>query len=853
MADDIKDKVKTDVPTVTFTMDGQEVTVAKGTTILEAARSIGIHIPTFCWHPKLKPVGSCRMCYVEIEKWPKLAVSCVTEATDGMIVHTESDKVKRGRRATLEFLLLNHPLDCPTCDQGGECELQNLTFEHGIDDSRFDFQKNRFTSDTDNTVFDDKRIGPEIILNRNRCILCYRCVRANKEAFGEYDLGVYERGNIAEINAAPGQQVNSPFSGNLPEICPVGALTSVDWRYKMRVWLAGKTPSICPYSSSGSNILIYTDDNKNLIRRVTSRCNDDIDDGWLSDITRYGYQIANSEERLQTPLIKKEGKQVEATWDEALEVICNRFKEITEKKGKVCIGGLISPSLDNASLYCSSKLFRTVFNNNNIDFRTDYRMLPNKPDSYFGMLCNRSFRITDIDDSDVIVVLGSDLIREHHNEYLRIRKAVNFNNARVFSLNPYSVKSADVAQAEIVYNIGTDEIILVAIGLAAIEMGLVEQGLAQGFKEKVKLGSLAEATEVCGVSSDDVKLVARALAGDGKVSVIVGELITRSHGREAVASALFNLSRLLGIDKKGQMAVLARYANSRGAEKLGLLPIPTGAQVEMLKAMWGKFPDAEPQTTDAMLALMHKEEISGGLVLGGNPIMLYPDRQFITEGLEKLDFLVACDLFESETTELADVVLPMSSWAEYEGSYVNLEGCNQVACQAIKHIGQSKPAFEIIRLIAEKIGTSLFESDEQMATEIEQLLSCEPDNATPDNFVDVLPLSEEVDPDFPIPLCICDDPHHTGALTQKAPSLTNFTGEAYIEMSPDLAARLEVSEGQPVRVESPVGKIVMPVKVSKHIDNDVVIIPRNFSQIRVTSLLMRKKRVDRVRITKVDE
>ncbi|MEA2031254.1 MAG: molybdopterin-dependent oxidoreductase, partial [candidate division Zixibacteria bacterium] len=307
------------------------------------------------------------------------------------------------------------------------------------------------------------------------------------------------------------------------------------------------------------------------------------------------------------------------------------------------------------------------------------------------------------------------------------------------------------------------------------------------------------------------------------------------------------------IDKKGQMAVLARYANSRGAEKLGVLPNPSTSTITKLKDIWNQFPEAEPKTTDAILALMHKEEINGGLIMGSNPIMLYPDRQFATEGLEKLDFLVACDMFETETTELADVVLPISSWAEYEGTYINLESRSQVAHQAIKPIGKSKPAFEIINMIAEKLDASLFESDEQMSSEIEQLLLQKCSNAIPDNFVGVSPLTEEVNPDYPIPLYVCDDPHHTGHLTQKAPSLSNFSGEAYIEMSPDLAVRLKVAEGQPVRVESPVGKNVMPVKVSEHIDNDVVIMPRNFSQTRVTSLLMRKKRIDWVRITKVNE
>jgi len=264
---------------VTLTIDGRQVTVSKGTTVLEAATQLGIHIPTFCWHPKLKPLGACRMCYVEIEKVPKLQVSCATEATDGMVVYTDSDRVKQGRRAIIEFILLNHPLDCPTCDKGGECELQNLTFEHGFDDSRFDFVKHRFTGESVTTTFDDIRIGPEIILNRNRCIHCYKCVRANKEAFGEYDLGAFERGNITEINATPGEQVDNPFSGNLVEICPVGALTNSDWRYKIRVWLTRTTPSVCNFSSSGSNLMFYKEDHKNRIYRVTSRRNDDIDDG----------------------------------------------------------------------------------------------------------------------------------------------------------------------------------------------------------------------------------------------------------------------------------------------------------------------------------------------------------------------------------------------------------------------------------------------------------------------------------------------------------------------------------------------------------------------------------------------
>ncbi|MCK4632742.1 MAG: NADH-quinone oxidoreductase subunit NuoG, partial [candidate division Zixibacteria bacterium] len=756
---------KEEINTVALTIDGQQVTVPRGTSVLEAAQQLGINIPTFCWHPKLKAFGSCRMCYVEIEKMGKLQISCATAATDGMIVHTDSELVKQGRRAVLEFALMNHPLDCPTCDKGGECDLQDLTFAYGKDDSRYDFDKYRFVEEGEETkTFDDVQIGPEIILNRNRCILCYRCVRANKEAFGEYDLGVFERGNIAHINAAPGDQVDNPFSGNLSEICPVGALTSKNWRYKIRVWLTETVPSICTFASSGTNTTIYKEGHKNHIHRVMSRCNDDIDDGWLTDCTRYGYQIVNSPARLQTPLIKKDGKQVEATWDEAITLIHKRFGEIKDKMGNVCLGGLIVPHLDNASLYSFSKYYRTVIKSNNVDFRSHYRMLPATADTHFSKICSRPFRIAEIDDSDVIVAFGSDLIREHANEYLRIRKAVNFNKARVFAINPFGVKSADVAQLETVYRPGTDETVLNGICLAAIEEGLIDNALADSYRQNVQPTSLSEAARLCGVEEASLKLIARALVDGRKVTFIVGELVTRSIARETIGAALANLNHLFGIEKKGQIAALARYVNSVGAEKLGAVPHSTGKLGAELETIWGECPDCEPKNTDAMLALMKKEELTGMIVMGSNPAMLYPDREFAREGLERLEFLVACDLFETETTALADVVLPLCSWAEYDGDYVNLEGKVQRATKAVNPIGQAKPGYEIIDLLAAKHEKKLFESAIDRDAEIDRLLALDTAQSLPDQFVEMKPAEFEKDDDYKHPAFVCDDAHHSGHL-----------------------------------------------------------------------------------------
>jgi len=853
MAESLKDNnLLVDIPTVTLSIDSQSLTVTKGTTVLEAARSIGINIPTFCWHPKLKSVGACRMCYVEVEKMGKLQVSCMLEAMDGMVVHTDSDQVRQGRKAVIEFILLNHPLDCPTCDKGGECDLQNLTFAHGFDDSRFDFRKNRFIDDDMTTTFDDKKIGPEIILNRNRCILCYKCVRANKEIFGEYDLGAYERGNITEINCAPGDQVDNPFSGNLVEICPVGALTNNDWRYKIRVWLTKTTPSICNFTSSGTNINFYKEDHKNHIFRVTSRPNDSIDDGWLPDITRYGYQIINSPDRLKTPLIKKEGKQVEATWTEAIDYISKRCNDIKEKLGGVCIGGLVSPHMDNKSLYSFSKMIRTTFKSNNIDFRGDYRMLPDVPDSSFGVLRSQPFNISDIDSSDVIISFGSDMIREHPNEYLRIRKAYNKESAKIYSITPYSVKNADVANLELIYNPGTEETVINGICLAAIEEGLTDNPLAKDYLKKVTPTSLREASKICSVDEDALKSVAHSLVTGRKITFLAGELVTRSRERDNISDSILNLNKLFSISNKGQIAILSRYANSKGAEKLGLLPEPAKQIKEKLKSLWGEYSECPPNNTDSMIALIKKEEIKGLFIFGSNPMMLYPDYEFVKAALEKIDFLVVADMFESATTELADVVLPVASWAEYNGDYINLEGVLQTANQAIKPLYQSKPVYEICQMINKKFENNGFD-EKTLEKEISEILDVESILAFDNEFKEVAPIEEENSTKFTIPMYIIDDPHHSGHLTEKSQSLIYFSGEAYIEMSQQLADKYEISDGDSVRVETEVGKVIVPAKISEILENSVVLIPRNFPSTPVTSLFMRKKRVDRVKLTKVTD
>jgi NADH-quinone oxidoreductase subunit G len=836
---------------VTFTINGREITVPEGTTILDAAKLNGINIPTFCWHPKLKPVGACRICYVEIEKVPKLQVSCATEAVSGMVVHTESEKVKAGRRAVLEFILLNHPLDCPTCDKGGECDLQDNTFAHGVDDSRFDFDKYRFIRDRKST-FDDYRIGPEIIRNQNRCILCYKCVRANKEAFGEYDIGVFQRGNVSEIDAAPGQQVDSIYSGNLVEICPVGALTNTDWRYKIRVWKTQKSKSICCYCGDGCNLTLWKDRNK--VHRATSRRNDAIDEGWICDIGRYGYQIADAENRLTHPLIKKGERQVPVNWEEAIEHIAQKFKNIKDKKGGVCIGGMISPSLDSLSLYAFSKYFRTVLQSNNIDFRADYKMLPEKYGDLYTKMTLLPFKIADIEKSDLILAIGSNLIREHPIINLRVRKAVMQKGAKLVTINPFATKSADIAIDDIIYRAGTLDVFLNGVCLVLIEKKPAGTNInTNKFKSMIFPDSIEDCAKISKIEPERIIALAEMIGKAHNITILAGDFISQSNSRELLSNAIHNLALLSGAYQNGQIGFLSRNANSKGAQILGLMPHLSPESVEYFKNLWGVYPDRNGLAVDRMILAAKKEEFDSLFIAGVNPIVQYPDGQFVKEGLQKLDFLVVADLYETETTELADVVLPMAGWAEYSGSFVNTEGTIQQFEKAFDPVGDSLPVYEIIDRIANKCNRPIAAAITQLEEEVNAALQFDESVNIEMQPKEVKHIEEKYETGFEIPLYIADNLHHFGHWTERSKSLGSFCSEPYLEISPSLAERLEVEKGMMVRIESEVGKVIFPVYISEHIDNDIALIIHNCATTPVNILQMRKRRIDRVKLTKVEE
>lgn len=337
-------------------INGQEISVPEGTAILQAAERLGIEIPHLCYHPKLSPLGICRLCLVEVEKNPKLQASCSTPVVEGMVVHTESERVLKARRGVLEFLLLNHPLDCPICDKAGECKPQEYVFQCGAAESRF-VESRRTNPPQD--------LGDKLVFRIDRCILCQRCVQFCREIAGMEELVVFNRGGRTVIGTFPGKSIENKYSGNMIDICPTGAITSRDFRFKARVWNLTQVPSICPLCSAGCNIIIELKDDK--ILRVRPRENEQVNQCWICDEGRFGYHFVDSPDRLKTPLIKENGKLSPVSWDEALGRAAEGLQRIIITYGAESLGGIGSAWCTNEDNYIFQKFLRETIRTGNID------------------------------------------------------------------------------------------------------------------------------------------------------------------------------------------------------------------------------------------------------------------------------------------------------------------------------------------------------------------------------------------------------------------------------------------------------------------------------------------------------
>jgi NADH-quinone oxidoreductase chain G len=704
---------------VTLTIDGKKVTVKEGATILKAAQELGIEIPTFCFHDKLEPVGACRMCLVEVEKMGKLQVACATPVSEGMVVKTDTPQVRAARKGVLEFLLINHPLDCPVCDKGGECELQNLVFKYGSDKSRFIEEKRRFHGDP-KSKYDDFTVGPQIIRNMNRCILCRKCVRFITEIAGEVDLGTFGRGSKTEIDILPDIPVDNPYSGNVVEICPVGALTSKSFRYKIRVWQTEATPSICPLCGDGCNIKLWTKDDK--IYRITSRRNDLVDEGFLCDKGRFGFEFVNHPDRLKHPLIKKNGKFLPADWDEAIELVTSKLRITKEQSGADCLAGVGSPKLTNEECYLFQKFFRVVLGTNNIDHRVNSKhLLPSPTLKANNQAYTMTNSISEVEKAKLIFVLGCDLQKEHPIIALRVIKSTR-RGSRLFLVNPESTQLNRFAQEELLYEHGTEVTLLNGVTREIIEeklfdaekMGLSENALEK-LRGKVQSFDAERVSQTTGIPPDRIKSLAYTLTKVESIMILCGKQINSHPQNTEIIDFLYDLLRLTGHHGKDGCGVNLLWGdcNSQGALDCGLLPdrfpgyidVSDEALRKKVEGVWNaKIPDKPGVDFNLMLEAAHQGKIKAMYIEGADPVKEYPEKDYAKDALEKLDFLMVQDIFLTETAKLAHVVLPGASFAEKDGTFTNVERRVQKLVKAFHPLANCKADWYIIWMLAQAMG-----------------------------------------------------------------------------------------------------------------------------------------------------
>ncbi|HEU5349104.1 MAG TPA: NADH-quinone oxidoreductase subunit NuoG, partial [Ktedonobacterales bacterium] len=424
---------------VTITIDGREISVPPGTLVWEAARRLGIEIPIYCYHPKMDPLGACRMCFVEVKGMPKPMTACTTTVMPNMVVSTDSPMVKKSRRGTLEFLLINHPLDCPICDKGGECDLQDFTLRYGPGASRFDLSKRHFPKPVP--------VSDQILLDRERCITCHRCVRFCQEVAMEDGLVTLERGFRTEVGVEVDAPFDSIFSGNVVEMCPVGALTAKSFRFVTRPWELQRTASVCGLCSVGCNVSVDVRVNK--LMRQYSRTNDSIDEGFLCDRGRWDMNLVNSPERLRTPMIRKNGQLEPATWDEALRMVGQRLRDVVSQHGATAVGGIGSTHTTNEEAYLFQKLMRAGLGTNNVDhYHGRFPAIERN-----GLPWVWTDSIAGLEKASVIVLLGTDTYHRQPIIDLRIRRAIR-KGTRVYVVTPEPARLDRLAAGTIRYTAG---------------------------------------------------------------------------------------------------------------------------------------------------------------------------------------------------------------------------------------------------------------------------------------------------------------------------------------------------------------------------------------------------------------
>jgi NADH-quinone oxidoreductase subunit G len=654
------------MPDVTLTVDGKKLTAPAGTLLIEACKSTGIEVPSFCYYPGLSLQGACRMCLVEIEKMPKLQTACTTPVAEGMVVATESEKIKQARKSMLELLLANHPLDCPVCDAGGECELQDMTFKYGAAESKFIDLKNHR---------DEQQWSPVVYFDRPRCILCYRCIRACGEGMDVWALGIQARGSSSVIAPNKEDHLECEECGMCIDICPVGALTSGAYRYKTRPWEMNHVGTICTHCGDGckTTLGVRRADTGMEIVRGDNRDKSGINGDFLCVKGRYAFDFANHPDRLTQPLIKRDGKFVKASWEQAFEVIATKFQEALTSHGPGSIGVIGSNRTSNEENYLLQKFARLVLGTNNIDHHrtADFPALT----SALAGKPNATASMRDVFNAPAILLIGNNPTEQHPLLAWQIRTNVRLHRGKLYLVNSAPIKLRRQATA-----------------FAQIAPG-GESSFLQFLAGK---DAAADSIVSANLTREALLQMRTSLKGESGLVIIFG-----SELRDGDVKTLVDV----GLAQGAKFICLGDYANSRGAADMGLYPdlLPGYAPISSATRFHQEWQDDIPTAPGMNLMQMVDAAKQGKLkalyVVGSNPIARYNIDPFALSGA----FLIVQDMFLTETAAIANVVLPVANAYEKAGTYTNTCGDVQMLKKAGDFAGV-RSDFECIVRIALRMG-----------------------------------------------------------------------------------------------------------------------------------------------------
>ena len=635
---------------VEIQLDGQKVEVPEGSTVMHAAEKAGTYIPHFCYHKKLSIAANCRMCLVDVEKAPKPMPACATPVTQGMVVHTKNDKAIKAQKGVMEFLLINHPLDCPICDQGGECQLQDLAVGYGAGESRYAEEKR--------VVF-HKDVGPLISMQEmSRCIHCTRCVRFGQEVAGVMELGMSHRGEHAEIETFVGMSVDSELSGNMIDLCPVGALTSKPFRYSARTWELSRRKSVSPHDSTGTNLIVQVKHDK--VMRVLPLENEAINECWIADRDRFSYESLNTDDRLLSPMLKQGGEWKPVDWQTALEYVANGLKQIQADNGAGSIGLLASPHSTLEEIHLAASLMRGL-GSENIDYR-----LRNADFAAPSSIRWLGTSIASLSQLQRALVIGSNLRKDHPLFALRIRQAAR-NGCVVSTVNSLAEQGSEDAWA---------------IGIAHAFLG--NYGSWMGALSDIATAVAAEkgiSSPAPGQATDSAKAIAASLLGGDRKAILLGNAAAHHPN----ASSLLALANWIGVHCGATVGYLTEAANTVGAQFVNALPGVGGLTA-------GEMLDGRMK---AVILLNNEPEFDSATGVRSKA------------ALNSAQMVVSLSPFKANM-DFSDVLLPISPFTETPGTFVNAEGRIQSFHAVVKPRGETRPAWKVLRVLANLMGLPSF-------------------------------------------------------------------------------------------------------------------------------------------------